>query len=168
MTEKMRRVGVITKTHGLKGAVKVYPTTDDPGRLSVGSKVFIEKAQNSLMPVTIKSSSVFKNLFILTFEEFSDIEGVEGFKGCDIMAEDQSELLPEGTYYIDDLIGLSIVDEEGSVIGELSEVIVTGANDVYVAKSESGEILIPAIKDCIRSVSLEEGVMRVRLLPGLV
>lgn len=162
----MRRVGVITKTHGLKGGVKVYPTTDDPEKLSVGRTVFLDTAEGQVEAV-IKTSSVFKKLFILTFEEFSDIDEVEGFKGCDILAESTPEELSEGEYYVDDLIGLSVFDEEGNELGTLNEVIVTGANDVYVVAGASGERLIPAIRDCILSVDIEEGTMKVHLLPGL-
>ncbi|MBR1628996.1 MAG: 16S rRNA processing protein RimM [Lachnospiraceae bacterium] len=165
--EGMRRVGVITKTHGLKGGVKVYPTTDDPGRLSPGRVVWLD-AKSGPISATIKSVSPFKKIFIITFEEFSDINEIEPFKGVDLLMENEPDALAEGEYYVDDLIGLSVQDEEGRELGTLSEVMVTGDNDVYIVKSNDAEILIPAIKDCILEVSPEEGRMKVHLLPGLV
>ncbi len=165
--EGMRRVGVITKTHGLKGGVKVYPTTDTPEKLSVGRKVYID-AKEELIPVSIVSSSIFKKLYILVFDEFSDINDVEAFKGLDLLAEEEPGDLAEGEYYVDDLIGLLVQDEDGQELGTLEEILVTGANDVYVVKSSNKEILIPAIDECILDVSLEEGCMKVHLLPGLM
>ena len=162
------RIGAITKTHGLKGGLKVFPTTDDPAKFSAGQECLID-AKSGRIPVTIRSASMFKKLFIVTFEEYSDINEVEIFKGCDLLVErDGDEALGEDEYYVDDLIGMTVTDEDGQELGTLTEVMVTGANDVYVVQGGSGEILIPAIHDCIRSVSVEEKVMKVHLLPGLV
>ena len=155
------RIGAITKTHGLKGGLKVFPTTDDPAKFSAGQEGLID-AKSGRIPVTIRSASMFKKLFIVTFEEYSDINEVEIFKGCDLLVErDGDEALGEDEYYVDDLIGMTVTDEDGQELGTLTE-------DVYVVQGGSGEILIPAIHDCIRSVSVEEKVMKVHLLPGLV
>lgn len=162
------RIGAITKTHGLKGGLKVYPTTDDPAKFAAGQACVLD-AKSGKIPVTIKSASLFKKVFIVTFEEFSDINEVEVFKGCDLLvARDDDEELGDDEYYVDDLIGMTVTDEDGQELGTLTEVMVTGANDVYVVTGGQGEILIPAIHDCILSVSVEEKAMRVHLLPGLV
>lgn len=166
MTDGYVRAGSVIKTHGLKGGLKVYPTTDDPGRFDPGSRVWLD-APDGLMPLTVKSSSPFKNIYILTFEEFDDINQVEGFRGLDILVEREDEALGDGQFYIGDLIGITVEDEEGKRLGTLSEVIVTKANDVYVVKTDEGELLIPAIPDCILEVSPEDELMRVHLLPGL-
>ena len=168
MTEEYLRIGTITKTHGLKGGLKVYPTTDDPDRFSAGQQCVLD-TKNGRVPVTIRSASAFKKIFIVIFEEFSDINDVEIFKGCDLLVErDDTEALAEDEYYVDDLIGMTVADEDGYELGTLTEVMVTGANDVYVVKGAEKEILIPAIHDCILSVSVEEQRMQVHLLPGLV
>ena len=167
MIDDYLRIGSIVKPHGLKGAVKVYPTTDDSNRFNKASTAYIRTGSKDIK-VTIKSSSAFKNLWIVTFNEFSDINDIEGFKGCDLIIEKDAERdLSDGEYYVDDLIDMEVSDEEGNVLGRLTEVIVTGANDVYVVKNEDREILIPAIDDCIKEVEVEEKRMKVHLLSGL-
>ncbi len=166
MTDGYVRAGSVIKTHGLKGGLKVYPTTDDPGRFDPGNKVWLD-APDGLMELTVKSCSPFKNIYILTFEEFSDINQVEGFRGLDILVERDDDALGANEFYIGDLIGLKVEDEEGKLIGTLKEVLVTKANDVYVVKTDDRELLIPAIPECILEVSPEDGLMRVHLLPGL-
>jgi 16S rRNA processing protein RimM len=162
------RVGSITKPHGLKGAVKVYPTTDDKDNLSPGQQLFISVKDKDI-PVTIKTSSRFKNLYILSFDEYSSIEEVEALRGADlfIRRSDVREL-SEDEYFISDLIGLKTFDEDGSEIGVLKEVLQTGANDAYViSRPKQSDLLIPAIKECILSISTDEGRMTVRLMPGM-
>ncbi len=168
MEEKFLRVGVITKTHGLQGAVKVYPTTDEPEVLCEGASAYIaQKGEN--IPVTIAASSRFKNLYILKFEEYTDINDVEIFKNCDLFMEKGAlPELKENEYFVSDLIDMEVVDEDGRLLGKIREVLQTGANDVYVVATEEGkDILLPAIRDCILSVSVDEKRMTVHLLPGL-
>ena len=168
MTENYVRIGTVIKTHGLKGGLKVYPTTDTPERYRPGERVFLE-TKDGPQELTIRTASLFKKIFIVTFEEFSDINEVEAFRGCDLfVGRDDDEALKDDEYYIDDLIGMTVEDEEGAVLGTITEVIVTGANDVYVVRDEKREILIPAIHDCVLSVSVADQRMRIHLLPGLV
>ena len=160
--------GSISSTHGLKGEVKVYPFLDDPGRFSLFSKVFLEKGGRRI-EAEIEKARYFKNMVILKFKGIDDIESVMPYRGYEIMVtREEAAELKEGQYFEADLIGMKVFDEEGAELGELKNVIHTGANDVYtVSLTDGGEVLIPAIKDCIKQVDVEAGEMKVHLLPGL-
>ena len=161
------KIGGIISTHGLKGEVKVYPTTEDVRRYDDLDTVYIEMPQGRL-PVHVERVRYFKNLVIVKFRGLDRIEDVESLARCRlcVMRRDAAPL-EENEYYIADLIGLSVEDEEGRDLGTLTDVLSTGANDVYVVKGPEREILIPAIRDCILSVDLPAGKMRVHLLAGL-
>ena len=162
------RVGVITGTHGLRGEVKVYPTTDDPARFLDLEQVILETEREKRV-LKLRSVKFFKKFVILGFEGMDRIEDVERLKGAELLIprEDAYEL-EEGEYFIPDLLGLKVVTDDARELGVIRDVIETGANNVYVVKNEDGkEILIPAIPQCILEVSLEEGRMTVHLLPGL-
>lgn len=162
------QIGVITSTHGVRGEVKVYPTTDDPKRFKRLKTVYLETKEGRRQ-LHIKSVKFFKKYVILGFEEFNDINQVEGFRQAPLIV-DRADAVPlsEDEYYISDLIGLSCQDEEGNKIGILKDVMSTGANDVYVIEGENKEILIPAIKECIMGVDLESSVIHIHLLEGLL
>ena len=163
--EDMFQVGIITSPHGVRGQVKVFPTTDDNNRFKKLKDCYIEY-KNELMPVKAKGCKFFKNMVILKFEDFDNMNDVEKFRQCKILVDRENAVsLDQDEYYIADLLGMSVVDEDKRPLGELTDVIETGANDVYVVKNEQGEeILIPAIKDCILDVDMNERVMRVHLL----
>lgn len=163
------RIGVITSTHALKGDVKVFPTTEDPARFKELKDAFIHDGKG-YMPVKITKASFFRQFVILHFEGKDRIEDVESLVKKEIYV-DRAHAIPleEGEYYISDLIGLSVYDEDdGRLLGELTDVLQTGANDVYVVTKDGQEILIPVIEECIRKVDLETGEVHVHLLPGLV
>ena len=162
------RVGVIAGTHGLRGEVKVFPTTDEPRRF-LDLKQVIMGAGREEGTLKIRSVECFKKLVILGVEEMDRIEDVERLKGAELLIprEDAIEL-EEGEYFIPDLLGLKVTADDGIELGEIKDVIETGANNVYDVRGDGGKsILIPAIPDCILDVNLEEGTMRVHLLPGL-
>ena len=163
--EDMFQVGIITAPHGVKGEVKVFPTTDDNKRFKKLKECFIEY-NGELMPVKACGCKFFKNMVILKFENFDNMNDVEKFRKCKIFVDREHAVsLEDDEYFVADLLGVSVIDENGNVLGMLEDVIETGANDVYVVKNNSGnEILIPAIKDCILDVNVNERVMRVHLL----
>ena len=167
--EEMLRVGDISSTHGVRGEVKVYPTTDDPARFNDLKEVTLDTGKE-LLPLTIQSVKFFKKMVILKFEEFDSINAIEPYKGKDLLIHrSQAVPLKEGEHFIVDLIGLSVVTDEGETLGELKDVLKTGANDVYIVEQPSGkEVLIPAIKPCILNIDLEAGQMKVHLLEGLL
>ena len=162
------RVGVITGTHGLRGEVKVYPTTDEPARFLDLEQVILDTGREERV-LKLRSVKFFKKFVILGFEGMDRIEDVERLKGAELLIprEDAYEL-EEGEYFIPDLLGLKVVTDDARELGVIRDVIETGANNVYDVRSESGKsILIPAIPECILDVNLEEGTMKVHLLPGL-
>lgn len=167
--EDLLRVGVITSTHGIAGEVKVYPTTDDMNRFKKLKKVFVDCGREQL-ELNISSVKFFKNMVILKFKEFHNINEVEKLIKKDLLiTREQAVPLSEDENFICDLIGLTTIAEDGQELGTLSDVIQTGANDVYVISLKDGrEVLIPAIKQCILKVDLESGTMTVHLLEGLL
>lgn len=166
--EEMLRVGVITSTHGVRGEVKVYPTTDDPARFKKLKNVLLDTGKEKLS-LEIAGVKFFKNMVILKFKGIDNINDVEKYRKCALyVTRENAVALEENEYFIADLIDMEVVTDEEERLGTLVDVMQTGANDVYVVKTESGEeILIPAIRDCIRSVDVEKGQMCIHLLPGL-
>lgn len=162
------RVGVIAGTHGLKGEVKVFPTTDDPERFLDLEEIILSTGREERR-LKIRSVKFFKKFVILGFEGLARIEDVERLRGAELLIDRKDAMeLAEGEYFIPDLLGLRVVTEEGRELGTIADVIETGANNVYDVQEESGKrILIPAIPQCIRDVDLENGVMTVWLMPGL-
>ncbi len=167
--EKFLRVGVITTTHGLKGEVKVYPTTDSPERFCDLDEVLLRAGKSEMM-LHVEDVRFFKNLVIVKFKEFNRIEDVENLRQAELYVSRENAVpLEEGEYYIGDLIGMEVYKDDGELLGILDDVIETGANDVYSVNSKKyGNVLIPAIEYCIMNVNIETGKMTVRLLPGLI
>lgn len=163
------QVGAITSTHGIKGEVKVFPTTDDPNRFKVLKNVILD-TDKELIELEIAGVKFFKQFVILKFKGINDINDIEKYKGKKLLVTRENAVeLEEGEYFIADLIGLKVITDEDEELGELTDVLQTGANDVYEIKMHNGkEVLIPAIKDCILDVNIEEGIMRVHLLKGLI
>lgn len=167
--EQKLRVGVIASTHGLKGEVKVFPTTDDARRFSKIKEVILDTGKEELV-LEIESVKFFKQLAILKFKGIDNINDVEKYKGKElyVLREDAQEL-GNDEYFIADLIGLKVTEEDGRELGILKDVLETGANDVYIVEMEDKkELLIPAIKQCILKVDVEAGKMEVHLLEGLL
>ena len=167
--EKLLRVGAITSTHGVRGEVKVFPTTDDMNRFKKLKTVILDagKEQKTL---EIEQVKFFKNMVILKFKGFDNINDVEMWRQKDLLiTREQAVKLSPDENFIVDLIGLAVMTDEGEKLGEMVDVLQTGANDVYVVKTGSGkEVLLPAIKDCILNVDLEKGEMLVHVLDGLL
>lgn len=167
--EELLQVGVITSTHGVRGEVKVYPTTDDAARFKQLKHVLLDTGKETL-PLEIQGVKFFKQFVILKFKGIDNINDIERYKRCPILVErcDAVEL-EEDEYFIADMIGMSVETEDGKEFGTLKDVIETGANDVYVIDStEHGEVLVPAIKECILDVDIEAGKMKIHLMDGLV
>jgi len=166
--EQFFRVGVITTTHGVRGEVKVFPTTDDPQRFKKLKQVILDDGKEQ-RELEITSVKFFKNLVILKFKGLDNINDVEKYKQADLLVTREHAVpLNEGEYFIADLIGLKATSDEGEDLGTLTDVIQTGANDVYVfSKEGTQDLLVPKIPDCIKNVNIEAGTILVHLLPGL-
>lgn len=158
-------IGQIVNTHGLKGEVKVYPWCDDP-------EIFHELAFVCIgdKEYDIEKSRLQKNMVILKMDGIDDINDAEMYRNK-VLTVPREELgeLPEGTYYICDLLGCSVVTIDGMQLGKIDDVIKTGSNDVYSVKNEMGkQVLIPVIDDVVKDVNLEDKLITVQLLKGLI
>ena len=165
----MLRVGVITSPHGIKGEVKVFPTTDDAKRFKELKKVILDTGKEYI-PMEIEHVKFFKNMVILKFRGYDNINEIEKYKSKDLLiTRDQAVDLAPDEYFITDLIGLAVVSDQGVELGTLKDVLETGANDVYVVAMKDGkELMLPAIGDCILNVDLEQRRMEVHVLEGLM
>lgn len=162
------RVGVITRTHGIRGEVKVYPTTDSPLRFNEIEEVMLKNGPRKER-LRIQEVRYFKNLVILKFEGIDSMNDAELLRGGELYIDrSQGEELSENEYYIADIIGMEVVTEEGEPVGQVKDVLETGANDVYLVKREGKkDLMLPAIRDCIREVDIENNRMTVHILDGL-
>ncbi len=166
--DDLLQIGIITAPRGLKGELKVFPTTDDKDRFLDLESVLVSTPEG-IREMKIESCRFFKQFVLLKLEGIDGMDQAESYRRCPLLVDRNNAVaLEEDEYFIADLIGLSIVDDSGVTIGTLLNVIETGANDVYEVKTEDGgTILLPAIKDCILDVDLEEGIILVHMLKGL-
>ncbi len=167
--EQFLRVGVISSTHGIRGEVKVYPTTDDPGRFLDLDEVILDTGREHKI-LEIEGVKFFKNQVILKFKGYDNINDIEKYLKKDLLVDREHAVeLGENENFIADLIDMEVVTDEGKVLGTLTDVIETGANDVYAVKTPEGkEILLPAIRDCILDVNVDEKRMTVHVMEGLL
>ena len=168
--EKYLRVGVITSPHGVRGEVKVYPTTDDAMRFKKLDHVILDLGRGESRELKIRQVKFFKNMVILKFDGVDTMNEVEGWRQKDLLiTRDQAVPLQEDEFFITDLIGLTVVTDEGDTLGTLTDVMETGANEVYIITSENhGEVLLPAIHECILDIDVEAKKMKVHLMEGLL
>lgn len=166
--EDLLKVGVITTTHGIRGEVKVFPTTDDAKRFLDLKQVILDTG-NEKKVLTIENVKFFKNIVILKFKEYNNINEVEQYRKKELfVTRDQAVPLEENEYFIADLIGLAAVSDEGEDLGKITDVLQSAANDIYVIKKAgTSDLLVPAIKECVKNVDIENGKIELHLLPGL-
>ncbi|MCI8379394.1 MAG: ribosome maturation factor RimM [Lachnospiraceae bacterium] len=166
--EDLFRVGVIANTHGIRGEVKVFPTTDDPKRYEWLKEVLLDTGKEKL-PLEISRVRFFKNLVIVKFKGIDNINDIEKYKGSDLFVTRENAVpLEEDEYYIADIIGAAVYTEDGEEFGILKDVLETGANLVYVIGHEGKDVLVPAIPDCVKDVDVEGKKIVVHILPGLM
>ena len=167
--EQLLQVGVITQPHGVRGEVKVFPTTDDPVRFKKLKKVILDTGKEKL-DLEVEHVKFFKQFVIVKFKEFDNINDIERYKRCPLLVTRENAVsLEEDEFFVADMIGMKVITEDGTEFGTLSDVMETGANDVYVIDSkEHGEVLMPAIKECVLNVDMESGIITVHLMNGLI
>ena len=167
--EDLLQAGVITTTHGIRGEVKVFPTTDDVHRFEDLDSVLLDTGRD-YMKLEIENVKYFKQYAILKFKGIDNINDIEKYTGRSLyVTRDQAIPLEEDEYYIADLIGLDVYLESGEKFGVLKDVMETGANDVYIVETEEGkEVLIPAIHECVLDIDVEENRMEIHLMDGLL
>ncbi len=164
-------IGKIVNTHGLKGELKIESWSDfDEIRYAKGSTVYIDY-QDELIEVHPVSYRVHKGYALVAFEGLQDINLVEKYKTCEILiADSDRQDLPEGEYYVDELIGMTVKDEEGNLIGTVIDVEETrGAqNNLRVERKGMKDALIPYVPEFIIDINDEEGVITVHVIEGLL
>ena len=167
--ESLLQVGIISSTHGVRGEVKVFPTTDDVKRFKKLKEVLLDTGKEQLC-LQIESVKFFKQFAILKFKGYDNLNEIEPYKGKSLFVTRENAVkLEKDEYFIADLIGISVTSDDAAFRGQLKDVIETGANDVYVIALEDGrELLLPAIKECVLEVNLEEQKMTIHVLDGLL
>lgn len=163
------QVGVITQTHGIRGEVKVFPTTDDAARFKKLKEVILDNGKERLT-MTIEGVKFFKKFVILKFKGYDSINDIEKYKNAKLLVtREKAVKLQKDEYFIADLIGMKVVTEDGAYFGVLKDVLETGANDVYIVDTEDGkEVLLPAIKECVRNIDMENTTITVHIMDGLL
>lgn len=167
--EQFLRVGVISSIHGIKGEVKIFPTTDDIKRFKKLSQVYLDLDTEKKV-LDIEQVKFFKNMVILKFKGFDNPDDILKYKGKDLLvSREQAIKLEPDEHFISDLIGLKVVTDEGVEFGTVKDVMQTAANDVYIIDGKDGkEYLFPSIKECILDVNLEKGQVLVHIMDGLL
>ncbi len=163
---KLMETGKIVTTQGIAGEVKIQPWSDSPEFLLGFDAFYVGSPARELRA---SGKRLHKGCVLVKFEGVDDINAAVGLVGEVVYIDRDSVKLPKGTYFIQDLVGLSVVDADtGEVYGRLSEVLQTGANDVYVvSRPAGGEALVPAIRDVIVETDVLAGEMRIRPIKGL-
>ena len=168
MEKKLLEIGKIVNTHGLRGEVKIVPWTDTPDVFEDLTVIYI-KNKSEYKPLNIESVRYQKNNLIVKFKEYSDINDILQYKNAVLYAErDDLGELPEGVYYIVDLIGLEVFTESGEKIGIITDVFNTGASDIYDVKRDGKKnLLLPVIDEVVKNVDIEGGKVIVNVMEGL-
>lgn len=167
--EEYLEIGQIVNTNGLKGLIKIKPFTDDITRFEKLTNVYIDY-KSKLIEFKIEKVRYVKNMVLLKLEGIDDIDEAEKYRNCYIKIDRENEPdLPKDTYYVVDLIGCEVFTIDNTNLGKVDEVFSTGSNDVYVVKSEDGkQVLLPAIKQVIKQIDIENKKILVELIEGLL
>ncbi|MED3650006.1 ribosome maturation factor RimM [Heyndrickxia sporothermodurans] len=164
-------VGKIVNTHGLNGEVRVISKTDfSEERYQKGNTLYLFLNNQEPVQLTIKNHRTHKNFDLLQFEGYENINIVEKWKnGLLKISEEQLTNLDEGEYYFHEIIGCKVITLDGEEIGIVKEILTPGANDVWVVKGkDKKEHLIPYIDDIIKNVNIEEKVITIDPMEGLL
>jgi len=165
--EEFFQVGIYTNTHGVKGEIKVFPTTDDLSRFKKLKEVIMRTREGDIT-MKVAGTRMQKQMVLMRFAGIDNINDIEKYKGSGLFVHRKDAIpLKENEYFIADLIGLAVKNDEGKLLGKLTEVLQTGSNDVYVVKNAEREWLFPAIPECVQSVDVEAGEMIVHIMDGL-
>lgn len=167
--EKYLEIGQIVNTFGIKGQVKIVPFTDDITRYDELKEIYVEK-KNELKLFQIEQVNYKKNMVILKLKGIETVEEAQKLRNCYLKIDRKdAKKLPKDTYFIVDLLGLDVYTDEGKLLGKVDDIYNAGSSDIYVIKDELGkQILLPAIKDVLKEVDLENQKIIVHLIKGLV
>lgn len=172
MSESLLSVGKIVNTHGIRGELKVLLQTDFPEvRFAPKAKLMMTHPERGeQISVTVAAARPYKQMYIVKFNEFDNINEVEKFKGFELkVSKDNSVELPENEYYFHEIIGCRVVNEVDEEIGVIEEILRPGANDVWVVKLPSRkELLLPVIDDVVLDVDVKAKLVKIHLMEGLL
>ncbi len=160
-------VGQLRRPHGVRGEIRMEVFTDFPERLAAGRTVFVGPRR---MPLQIRSVRWHNGALLVAFEGYNDREQVGLLRNMLVtIPAEEAPPLPEGEFYYHQILGLRVVTDEGETLGRVTEIMETGANDVFVVRADDGrsEILLPDTDEVVLDIDLAAGVMKVHLLPGL-
>lgn len=169
MKQEYFEIGQIVNTFGIKGFVKVNPFTDDMQRFGELNYVFVVK-NKELLKMQIEEVKYHKNVVLVKFKGVEDINMAEQYKGCYIrIKREDARKLPKDTYFIADLIGVSVFDENDNFLGKVNDIYNNKVHDIYVIKDDLGkQILLPSTKEIIKQIDVENDRIVVHLIDGLV
>ena len=156
--EKYLQIGKVVNTHGFRGDIKMQTWSDSPEVCTV-LKVMYRKVNGNFVPMKVKKGSVHKGMALIKFESIDDFDSANNLRE-EIMYADRNDILKENdSYFIADLIGLDVVDaDNGKLYGKLKEVLQYGIHDIYSVDTAKGEVLIPAVAEFVKKISVEEGI----------
>ncbi|GBF71969.1 ribosome maturation factor RimM [Paenibacillus sp. 598K] len=172
MTTAWLNVGKLVNTHGLRGEVKILSQTDFPDvRFAPGSELALHAPEGDrVVPLTVQSAREHKGMFIVKWKGLDHINEVEQYKGwaVKVARDEQVELEPDEYYYYE-IVGCRVVTEDGEELGEITEILSPGANDVWVVERPKGKpLLLPVIDEVLIGVDVQAKRVTVRLLEGLI
>ena len=169
MKQSFFEIGQIVNTFGIKGFVKINPFTDDLERFEELKSVFVVK-NKELIEMQIEEVKYHKHLVLVKFKGIEDINMAEKYKGCYIkIKRENARKLPEDTYFIADLIGIKVYDENGNLLGKVDDIYNNKSTDIYVIKDDLGkQILLPSTKEVIKQIDVDNDKIVVHLIDGLV
>lgn len=161
-------VGEVITTHGVRGELKVLPLTDEPSRWGELTRVYGCTAEATL-ELHVETIRYFRQFVIVKFREITEMNAAEKLRGSRLwIPKAERRPLPPDRFYTDDLLQMEVIDEKGELLGNIDQVMQTGANDVFVVKGNGREILLPALKSVVSQVDLAGKRMSVRIPPGLL
>ncbi|MBF0846443.1 ribosome maturation factor RimM [Streptococcus danieliae] len=165
------KVGKIINTHALKGELKIMSTSDFiDERLKVGSVLLISRGNQIIKEVIVESAREHKGFFLVKFEGIDNIEEAEKFKNLQLKVDEENlSDLEDGEFYFYEIIGCKVIDENKNIVGEIVDILQTGANDVWVIKTDKNkEILIPYIEEVVKNIDIDNKIINIELMEGLI
>ena len=163
MKQQYLEVGKITNVHGLMGEVRVQPWADSPDFLCRFKTLYVDETH---WPIQVERARVHKNMAILKFQGITDVPGALSLRNAILYIDRADAHLPEGTFFLADIIGLDVVDEDGVKLGTLKDILSPSRQQVYVVEGER-QILIPAVPEFILETNVDGGYIKVRLIEGM-
>ncbi len=165
MKNQFIEIGKVTAVHGIMGEVRVQPWADSPDFLCQFDTLYLDKA---LVPMKVERARVNKTMCIIKFEGPTDVPSALSLRDAIVHIDRNDAKLPEGHFFLTDIIGLPVLDAESGVeLGKLAEVMNMPAHDIYLVKGGSRELMIPAVPAFVKETNLDEGFIRVQMMEGL-